>query len=144
MCRAFISYPDEDREFADHTKNFLNLMDIECIVAEKVKQPGEDLFIKILKLINRSTCVVVLYTINAPHSKWVKREIEIANELRKDIVPVVEAGVDVPDPLEALEYIPFNRSDPIKTIENICTDIKRRQAQEKEGMASLRSALKIE
>ena len=130
MSRVFISYPDEDKWLTESIQKFLKLMNTECLIAEKDKRPGKYLFLKILELIIKSTCVLVLYTMNAPHSEWVDIEIKIAKLLKKDLIPVVEAGMkdSLPEALgEEREYIHFIRSNPLSAIEEICSNIKNRQ-----------------
>ena len=96
--RVYISYPEKDGWFMQRIYNLLTLMGIEVIVSEHAKQGGGELWKKIQNDIDNSDCVVVLYTINAPTSKWVRREITIAKTLGKMLIPVWEKYVDLPEP----------------------------------------------
>lgn len=118
---VFISFPDEDEWYMERIRCLLKLMDIECLVAKHVKQAGEELWDKISKMINASTCVMVLYTHCAPASKWVEREIHIARTYKKKFIPIKEEGVQLPTPLrgEEREYILFRRNEPIVMLEEI-------------------------
>ena len=119
--RVFISYPEKDEWFMGRIYNLLTLMEIEVLVSEHAKRGGDELWNKIQSHIDISDCVLVLYTTNAPMSKWVHREISIAKTLGKVLIPVWEKHVDLPEPLrgEEKEWIEFRRENPIVMLEEI-------------------------
>lgn len=109
--------------------NLLTLMGIEVLISEHAKRGGDELWKKIQNDIDISDCVLVLYTINAPTSKWIRREISIGKTLGKVLIPVWEKHVDLPEPLkgEDIERIEFRRQDPITMLEEIGSHLKDRR-----------------
>lgn len=127
--KVFISYPDEDKQYATGLKAFLELMMIDAYMAEHDKRAGDRLPDKIYPEIENSDCVVVLYTTNATRSEWMKREIITAKNLKRVVIPVVETGVTL-DPLLAdadVERITFSRDKPCGTTYKICFNILKRR-----------------
>lgn len=96
-------------------------MGIEDVVSEHVKRAGDEMWNKIQGDIDTTDCVLVLYTINAPTSEWVTREINIAKTLGKTLIPVWEKQVELPTPLkgEEKEWIEFRRHEPIDILQEI-------------------------
>lgn len=104
----------------------LFLIDIEAFVAEYKQEAGTDLWEKIQRMIEKSYVIIVLLTINGVKSEWVKREVTMAKTLDKKFIPVVETGVkdEIPIPLKELEHIPFQKENPLETIEKICFQLR--------------------
>ena len=88
---VFISHSDE--ELAYRTKieiensaksnlpRILAPLGVKAIVAERTKTPGEDLRVKLGKMIQASSVVVALLTKSATESEWVQWEMKKAQEL---------------------------------------------------------------
>jgi len=119
--KVFISYPNEDLEFATRLKTLFNLMGIDAYLAEHDKEPGKELWDKFSEEIDDSDCVVVVYDSYAVDSEWVKKEISIARTLKRQIIAISEKGIPLPSELrgECKEYIDFDRSDVNKTLLNV-------------------------
>ena len=97
---VFISHSDE--ELAYQTKieiensaksnlpRILAPLGVKAIVAERTETPGEDLRVKLGKMIQVSSVVVALLTKSATESEWVRWEMKKAQELDKKVMPFVE------------------------------------------------------
>lgn len=116
--KVFISYPNEDINFASSLKTLLELMGINTYLAEHDKNPGKELWDKFSKEIDDSDCVVVLYTSYAVDSKWVEKEIAIARTLKRRMIAVYEEGISLPSELkgECKEYVKFERNNLVETL----------------------------
>jgi hypothetical protein len=121
MCRVFISHSEEDKDFVEHLRRLLYLIDIECLIAEYEPKAGTELWEKIQRMIEDSYYVIFLLTINGVKSEWVRREVTIAKTLKKKFVPVVDKLVKeaVPEPIKEKEFIPFDKENVLDTLEKI-------------------------
>ncbi|HEY3294149.1 MAG TPA: toll/interleukin-1 receptor domain-containing protein [bacterium] len=81
-------------------------------VAERDLQPGENLWAKIDRNISQSACVVGILTARAADSRVVHAEIAAARAYGKEVVLLVEHGVEVPLSELGREHIPFDRANP--------------------------------
>lgn len=99
---VFISH--SDKELANRTKieiencskeklrAILAPFGVKALVAEREETLGEYLEEKLEKMVQASSRIVALLTIEATKSNWVRWEIEKAQKLGKKIIPFVEKG----------------------------------------------------
>ena len=133
---VFISHSDE--ELAYQTKieieNYaesnlpprLAPFGVKAIVAERTETPGEDLRVKLGKMIQVSSVVVALLTKSATESEWVRWEMKRAQELDKKVMPFVEKGeytiaVGLP---KTIEWHPLDKNDLSHIAEHVVKEIK--------------------
>jgi len=133
---VFISHSDE--ELAYRTKieiensaksnlpRILAPLGVKAIVAERTETPGEDLRVKLGKMIQVSSVVVALLTKSATESEWVRWEMKKAQELDKKIIPFVEKGeytiaVGLP---KTIEWHPLDKNDLLHIAEHVVKEIK--------------------
>jgi len=107
---VFISHSTRDQGLVMSLANLLSKYGVGVAVAEWYLSPGEPLHRKIINLIKKSDCVVILLTKNGMRSKWVQQEIGLALDKKKPIIPLVEKGVSAKDlgALQGREYIEFD------------------------------------
>ena len=99
---------------------------VKAIVAERTDTPGEDLRVKLGKMIQVSSVVVALLTKSVTESEWVRWEMKKAQELDKKIIPFVEKGeytiaVGLP---KTIEWHPLDKNDLLHIAEHVVKEIK--------------------
>lgn len=90
----FISHSFKDKELAKRIKGQLMELDLTCYLAEDDPQYGKSLTKKIMGAIDRCKLVIAVLTKNGALSASVNQEIGYAKKAGKDIIPLVEEGVD--------------------------------------------------
>jgi hypothetical protein len=98
--QVFISYSSEDKNTADKIQGFLENEGIDCWIAPRDVIPGKPYGEEIIKGISAAEIMVVLLSVNANVSTFVKNEVERAISKKKTVIPFKIQ--DVP-PSEALE-----------------------------------------
>jgi len=119
IFKVFISHSSKDNDIVNSLYSVLKQSGIEVYAALFSYAPGIQLSKKILDGIRKSDCVLVLLTGRARMSNWVQNEIGMAKALGKLIIPIVEEGVKVPSILAGIEYIRFDKKEPLRTVEHI-------------------------
>ena len=117
--KVFVSHSSKDNEIVNSLYSVLKQSGIEVYAVLFSPEPGIQLSKKILEGIKTSDCVLVLLTSDSVISQWVQNEIGMAKALGKLIIPIVDKGVKVPSLLTGIEYIRFDKRDPLRTIEYI-------------------------
>jgi hypothetical protein len=115
MLNVFISYSDDDGgDLAEHLKGTLEKYDINisAFVAADDIDIGESGEPKIFTALNDCDVFVPILTVAACLSPWVRKEIDVALEKEKKIIPCVFNGVlitpeIIPDILNELQRITF-------------------------------------
>lgn len=124
----FVSHTEEDSRYARGL--IKTIQDAEMSPFSFVFTPtplGDDFPTRVHDAIQESQFVVVLWSKNAASSDWVRKEIAYAQELSKNIVPVLlEDDIELPEPLKRIQSVQAYR-DPsgwplqIKNhIRNVC------------------------
>ncbi|MEM6284459.1 MAG: TIR domain-containing protein [Chloroflexota bacterium] len=78
-------------------------------------EPADDFSREIVDAINASSALVVVISPDSVASKWVQREIKMAQDQGKKIIPYVYREADLPDSLARVQYI---KHDPDNTWES--------------------------
>lgn len=117
MFNVFISYSTDDLKNVDQLKVLLENSGVEVFVAEHSVLPGQNLPEEIKKAIRDCDVFILLWSQSARGSDWVPQEIGIAQELGKQIVPLVlEEGLGLTGFIRELKYIPVYK-DPEAALE---------------------------
>lgn len=126
MYKVFISHSTRDQGLVIALSNLLAKFDLEVFVAEWYLTPGALLDNKISEQIENSDCVVVLLTRDGVRSNWVQQEIGYALKTNKDLIPIVENGIDPRDlaALQGREYIEYDLLQPKKALIEASSYIK--------------------
>lgn len=135
--RVFISHSVEDSDIVNLLATSLEMNGIEPYVAEEYPQPGGWLANKVVTAIDSSNCVVGLLTWAGRQSVFVQHELACAIGKGKLVVPVVEGGEALKGLLAGMEYMPFDRANPVEAISRVvdhliglraCNDEERNKA----------------
>lgn len=92
MSHIFISYSREDIEFARHIRAQLETEGYRVWMDEQRLHPGSDWWDEIERNIISCSAFVILMSPNSGNSKWVKREILMAEDNHRPIFPILLAG----------------------------------------------------
>jgi hypothetical protein len=111
---VFISYSSKDVELAREVRTSLEEVGIECWMADDDILPSEIYGKAIIKAINTSRLMLLIFTANANSSRHVESEIDRAYNKHK---PIVMLRIEQVDLSESLEYYLstgswLNASDP--------------------------------
>lgn len=124
--KVFISHSVRDQSLVISLANLLTKFKVKVVVAEWYLTPGMSLDKKVINLIKKSDCMVVLLTKNGIRSNWVQQEVGIAISAGKPIIPIVEKGTDSKNlaALQGKEYIEYNPFQPEEAIIKLASFIK--------------------
>ena len=124
--KVFISHSTQDQGLVISLANLLSKYGVGVAVAEWYLSPGQPLDRKIINLIEKSDCVVILLTQNGMRSKWVQQEIGLALDKKKPIIPLVEKGISAKDlgALQGKEYIEFDPFWPREALVKTASYVK--------------------
>lgn len=86
---VFISYSNGDSRFANKLAADLRMHGVEVWVDKERLRVGVDWLDKVAKAISDSRAVLLIVSPGAFTSKWVKKELTFANEINKDVLPVL-------------------------------------------------------
>lgn len=120
--KVFLSYSSKDKEL-------INLIDrsikyssplIDTYIADRDVQPGEVLVKEIKNSIEECDIFLAIFTKNSVESTYSNQEIGMAIGQKKNVVALVERGVEGSlSMLAEIKYIPFDRSNPSTSISNL-------------------------
>lgn len=105
----FISYSRADSEFVDKLETELSKHGFVTWLDRQHLEGGNDWAAVIQAQITRHELVVVVLSPDAVASEWVNREIAFAQQIRKDIVPVLAKTTQVPFRISELQFVDFTR-----------------------------------
>src|SRR6266699_3463952 len=100
MTTIFVSHTKEDADCAEHirqgleAKGYITWREAKTLTMESILYPRT-----IENVILGSTDVILVWSSNAAQSEWVERHILFAQQLEKQIVPVVLDGTGLPSTL---------------------------------------------
>lgn len=86
--QVLISYSSHDKNVADAICSWLERNDIRCWIAPRDITPGVEYGESIINAINACEVMVVVFTDNANHSRFVRKEVERAVSKGCVVVPV--------------------------------------------------------
>jgi hypothetical protein len=92
MSHIFISYSKKDIEFARHLKWLLEAQGFQIWMDEKGIDPSDDWWETIEASVVNCMALVVIMSDNSRHSRWVRREVLLAENLSKPLFPVLLGG----------------------------------------------------
>jgi hypothetical protein len=84
----FISHPSTKVDTALHIEKVLNLRGVRCWIAPRDIEPGEQWDIAIRQAIGETDAILVLFCADSERSKQVKRELILADNANKSIIPM--------------------------------------------------------
>jgi len=99
--QVFISYASKDRELADAARAALEASGVECWIADKDIKPTESYAAAIIRAIEASRLILLVFTANANASRHVAREIEAAD---RQEIPVLTFRAEELAPTGALKF----------------------------------------
>lgn len=88
MGYVFISYSTQNQSMADAMNQLLIKNDIETWIAPDNIPGGQKYSGVIVKAIQECSCVLLMFSEVAQNSEWVLREIELAINYKKTVIPV--------------------------------------------------------
>ncbi|MBN1427164.1 MAG: toll/interleukin-1 receptor domain-containing protein [Anaerolineae bacterium] len=91
MSHIFISYSREDRAYAQRVKDALDARALPCWIDDRIN-PGDDWWNEIDRAVAICACLVVIMTPAAKASRWVQREILLAEDRGRPIFPLLLDG----------------------------------------------------
>jgi hypothetical protein len=91
MTHIFISYNRHDQAYAQRLKDALVARNLPCWIDDRI-DPGDGWWDEIDRAIAVCACAVVIMTPEAKASRWVQREILLAEDRGKPIFPLLLAG----------------------------------------------------
>jgi len=109
--KVFISHSVHDIAAIRQLAQELDNNGIEPIIAEDVPEPGVELTEKVQEKIREATVFLVVFTEQSIRSKWVRKELEYAEQLKKPIIPLKEEGLPLPVDDFPIEWIEFSRNE---------------------------------
>jgi hypothetical protein len=131
--KVFISHSTIDMDIIYELHRWLLSEGLEAYVAEFYPMPGIPVPSKVAGAIDSCDCFIALLTADGNRSEFVQQEIGYALRAGKFVVPIVEEGVVKPGGfLEDVDYIPFNRYDPVDAISSVVYFLKERAVRKDE------------
>lgn len=107
----FLSHTAADAAVATRIAADLRGRGIRVILPEEEIAPGDRIASKVAAAIGRSDSVVVLMSRDAAASQWVQRELQVARDQSRRIIPVIVGDVEVPESLKDIRYLRLDSYD---------------------------------
>jgi hypothetical protein len=85
---AFISFSSKDGIAADKLRHGLELRGLSCWISSRDVAPGADFADSIVKALETSSVMVLVFSANANNSDEVKKELVLAGEYKMPVMPV--------------------------------------------------------
>jgi succinyl-CoA synthetase alpha subunit len=98
---VYISFTSKDREIATTIRAALEHRGLDCWIESRDAAPGQSLADALTEAIHAARVMVLVVTANANNSRWMQKELEIANEAKLSVIGVRAEGI-VPGP--AFQY----------------------------------------
>jgi len=90
----FVSHHSSKLEVAEHVERALNLKGVRCWIAPRDVEPGASFARAIPQAIGESSAVLLLFCSNSAKSRHVERELILADQLGKAIIPLRLERID--------------------------------------------------
>jgi hypothetical protein len=103
--KVFISHSHRDRHTAVELQGVLKENNTQTFLDQDVIDALDNLPARILEGISWCDSLLLLWSASAAASPWVRRELQIAHDLEKKIIPYVLDRTPLPSALEDLVYI---------------------------------------
>jgi hypothetical protein len=104
-CKVFISHSHQNRHTAVDLQTVLEEQGAETFLDQDRIEAVDNLPAQVQKGISWCDSLLLLWSASAASSSWVRREWDMAYELRKKIIPYVLDRTPLPSALENLVYI---------------------------------------
>lgn len=112
MYEVFFSHAEEDWNFVERVSNILDRIGISCYTYERYPEYGEYIPEIIKQRIDNYMTVIVLLTQNSVQSQWVNQEIGMAFALDRNLIPIVENGIETKGFVELRQRINYDENSP--------------------------------
>lgn len=125
---VFVGHSGDDYDLVEAIQDAARPKGIRVYTYEQDLQPGADLSAKLQRRIRSADVLVVLLTEDGAFNPTVNQEVGIAKEAGTTIVPVIdEKAVSISELpfLQGIEYLPFNRSNPVETVRQLSGHLSR-------------------
>lgn len=90
----FVSHHSSKLEVAEHVERALNIKGVRCWIAPRDVEPGASFARSIPQAIGESSAVLLLFCSNSAKSRHVERELILADQLGKAIIPLRLERID--------------------------------------------------
>jgi WD40 repeat protein len=122
--RIFVSYAREDLEFVDRLEQVLLPLSIECWIDRSQIPPSAEWKEEVRAAITAADAVIFVISPSSMTSAECLKELAVAADLKKLLIPVLlaEPGVPVPEPLASRQWT--HVGDP-SDVTNVAVDIRR-------------------
>ena len=84
----FVSHPSTKAETAGHIERALNARGVSCWIAPRDVEPGEQWDVAIRSAIKETDAMLLLFCADSERSRQVKRELILADQFDKPIIPM--------------------------------------------------------
>ncbi len=133
--KVFLSHSSADGDWVRWIATNAKSIGIEVYLYEYNPQPGILVADKIKQAIQNSDALIVLLTFNSQFSSYVQQEIGFAEASRKQIIPLVQPGIQkrALAMLEGREYIFFDFNKPQEALSTLLSYLQKlRKVKENE------------
>lgn len=131
----FVSHHSSKLEVAEHVERALNVKGVRCWIAPRDVEPGASFARAIPQAIGESSAVLLLFCSNSAKSRHVERELILADQLGKAIIPLRLERIDPGElsyHLAASQWIDWLEQRD-EAIDRIALKARDLQAQEQNG-----------
>ena len=131
----FVSHHSSKLEVAEHVERALNIKGVRCWIAPRDVEPGASFARAIPHAIGESSAVLLLFCSNSAKSRHVERELILADQLGKAIIPLRLERIDPGElsyHLAASQWIDWLEQRD-EAIDRIALKARDLQAQEQNG-----------
>lgn len=108
---VFVAHAFEDTAMARALAQRLEADGFRVLTAESNIRLGENIELSVMQLIDKARCVIFLISPSFVASPWLYRELAIAGDSKRFVVPLVVRGTPVPKQLEKLRFIEIDAID---------------------------------
>lgn len=107
----FLSHTASDAAVATRIAADLRGRGIRVILPQEEIAPGDRIASKVAAAIERSDSVVVLMSRDAAASHWVQKELQVARDQSRRIIPVIVGEMEIPDSIREIRYLKLDHYD---------------------------------
>ena len=144
--QVFVSHSEKDRALADFVSDYIKRCGQMPYLAESTDNPevGRKLWEeKIKSAMSKSNIVLVLWTGNSISSIAVQKEVEMANQMNKLILPVVDEGTPFPTQFLGRVYVKFRVKNRLDAVKIILQSLLNYEAEQRKGQEAVGAIAEI-
>lgn len=108
--KLFISYSNVDIEFVEKLIKEIELYRVNILFDKHELNVGDNIHQKLNELVENCDYFLVVISENSNSSQWLQKEIELAVNSNKKVLPVIVDDATVPDLIRGLVYADFRDS----------------------------------